>query len=268
MPAHDRLQAKLESGLTALGLTLPQAAPARLLDYLALLERWNATYNLTAVRDPDEMVTRHLLDSLAVQPFVRGMTLADLGTGPGLPGIPLAIAAPERAVALVDSNGKKARFLREAVRALKLANATVIESRVEAVEGSYHCITARAFASLADMLAWGGHLLAPDGTWLALKGRHPADELAGMPRGFHVLAIEPLRVPGLDAERHVVVISRSREGLDEPTLDSSARAGSGTSPDPAMSSRAFTRSRRGMPSLARGISEPVQRFRSEPAVQP
>jgi len=206
---RGRLKSRLESGLARLPLTLPDDAIARLLDYVELLARWNATYNLTAVRDPGEMVTRHLLDSLAVQPYVQGATLADLGTGPGLPGIPLALAAPERSVTLVDSNGKKTRFLREAVRALKLANVRVVESRVEALTGQYDCITARAFASLADMLGWGGGLLAPGGTWLALKGRRPADELPGVPAGFDVVAIHALDVPDLDAERHVVVIKRS-----------------------------------------------------------
>jgi 16S rRNA (guanine527-N7)-methyltransferase len=164
---RDTLRTQLLDGIAALGLTLPADAPARLLDYLALLQRWNAAYNLTAVRDPAQMVTRHLLDSLAIAPFVQGDTLADLGSGAGLPGIPLAIAAPQRVVTLVDTNGKKARFLREAARTLDLANVRVAQQRVEDVTGRFDCITARAFASLADMLAWGGHLLAPAGRWLA-----------------------------------------------------------------------------------------------------
>jgi 16S rRNA (guanine527-N7)-methyltransferase len=178
------------------------------------VHRWNATYNLSAIRDPAEMVTRHLLDSIAVVPYVRGATLADLGTGAGLPGIPLALVAPERAVTLVDSNGKKTRFLRAAVRELGLANVRVVEGRVEAATGRFDCVTARAFASLADMLGWGGHLLAPGGRWLALKGRFPQDELASLPPGFAVQAVEPLAVPGLDAERHVVIITGS--GADAP----------------------------------------------------
>jgi 16S rRNA (guanine527-N7)-methyltransferase len=208
MAARDALQAQLEQGIAALGLTLPAEAVPRLLDYLALLERWNAAYNLTAVRDPAEMVTRHLLDSLAVLPFVHGRTLADLGTGPGLPGIVLAIAAPGREVLLVDSNGKKVRFLREAIRALKLEGVRAEQSRVEDVAGQFDCVTARAFASLADMLAWGGHLLAPDGTWLAMKGKQPEDELPGIPDGFVVRATHELHVPGLPAERHLLVLGR------------------------------------------------------------
>src|SRR5690242_18837835 len=182
-PRHA-LHQRLEQGLAALGLALPAGAVERLLDYQALLERWNGTYNLTAVRDGADMVTRHLLDSLAILPHVTGASLADLGTGPGLPGIPLAIAAPGREVLLVDSNGKKVRFLREAIRSLKLDGVRAVQSRVEEVQGQFDCITARAFASLSDMLAWGGHLLAPGGTWLAMKGPSADDELAGMPAGF------------------------------------------------------------------------------------
>jgi len=209
MADRDLLRRRLVAGLSALSLALDDAAIERLLDYVELLERWNAAYNLTAVRDPAEMVTRHLLDSLAIAPHVTGATLADLGSGAGLPGIPLAIAVPEREILLVDSNGKKARFLREAVRKLALAKTRVAESRVENVEGTFECITARAFASLGDMLAWGGHLLAPNGRWLALKGRFPDDELAGVPAAFEIDKTIELNVPGLDAERHLVILKRS-----------------------------------------------------------
>jgi 16S rRNA (guanine527-N7)-methyltransferase len=210
MPAMPTaaLQDQLERGVAALGLALPAGAVQRLLDYRALLERWNAAYNLTAVRDPAEQVTRHLLDSLAILPYVQGDTLADLGTGPGLPGIPLAIAAPGRQVLLVDSNGKKVRFLREAIRALKLEGVQAVQSRVEDVPGQFDCITARAFASLADMLAWGGRLLAPRGVWLAMKGQAPDEELPGVPAGFAVRAVHALAVPGLAARRHLVVLGR------------------------------------------------------------
>ena len=136
----------------------------------------------------------------AIEPAIRaalaeaGVTLADLGTGPGLPGIPLAIAAPGRQVLLVDSNGKKVRFLREAIRSLKLEGVRAVQSRVEDVEGLFDCVTARAFASLADMLAWGGHLLAPQGIWLAMKGKSPDDELSGVPAAFQVRAIHARRM--------------------------------------------------------------------------
>jgi 16S rRNA (guanine527-N7)-methyltransferase len=208
MADRESLRQRLCTGISELGLALDDAAIERLLAYVELLERWNAAYNLTAVRDPADMVTRHLIDSLAIVPHVRGATLADLGSGAGLPGIPLAIVAPERDILLVDSNGKKARFLREAVRRLGLARVRVAESRVENVEGSFDCITARAFASLAEMLGWGGHLLARDGIWLALKGRFPEDELAAVPADFRVEDVIALRVPGLDAERHLVVVRR------------------------------------------------------------
>jgi 16S rRNA (guanine527-N7)-methyltransferase len=214
MSDGDRLRQRLCAGLAALPLELPDAAIATLLAYVGLLARWNATYNLSAVRDPAEMVTRHLLDSLSIVPLVRGASLVDLGSGAGLPGIPLAIVAPERRVSVVDSNGKKTRFLRAAVRELGLANVTVVESRVEAVPGTFDCITARAFASLADMLGWGGHLLTPGGVWLALKGRFPQDELAAVPAGFVIDTVLPLRVPGLDAERHAVIIRRSGDVPD------------------------------------------------------
>lgn len=211
--ARDPLRKRLDAGLAALGIALDDAAIERLLDYVDLLERWNAAYNLTAVRDPAEMVTRHLIDSLAILPYVSGATLADLGSGAGLPGIPLAIAAPARETLLVDSNGKKARFLREAVRRLELRHVRVAESRVEDVAGTFDCITARAFASLGEMLGWGGHLLAPDGVWLAMKGRAPEDELDAVPREFRVEKVVTLNVPGLDAERHLVILKRSASSV-------------------------------------------------------
>lgn len=205
--ADPDLRLPLETGLQALGLD-PALAPP-LLDYLALLVRWNRTYNLTAVRDPREMVTRHLLDSLALAPHLDGVAdLADLGTGAGLPGIPLAIARPALRVALVESNGKKARFLRHAVRTLALDNATVHESRAEALDRPAHfdAITARALATLADIIGFGGHLLRPGGRLLALKGSRPDEEIATLPDGWHAGDLIPLRVPGLDADRHLAIV--------------------------------------------------------------
>ena len=203
-----KLHARLQTGIAELGLAPSADATERLLDYLDLLSRWNAAYNLTAVRDPSDMVERHLLDSLAVAPFVRGDSLADLGTGAGLPGIPLAILEPERRCVLIDSNGKKTRFLREAVRTLGLANVRVEQARVEDARGHYDCITARAFATLGEMLTLGGHLLAPAGTWLALKGVLKKEEILGIPVGFVVTDVKPLSVPGLGAARHVAIIRR------------------------------------------------------------
>jgi 16S rRNA (guanine527-N7)-methyltransferase len=199
-------------------LDVPADAQAKLLAYLDLLARWNRTYNLTAVRDPDDMVSRHLLDSLAVLPFVHGRSLADLGSGAGLPGIPLAIARPEIAVTLVESNGKKARFLREVIRSLPLANVAVAQARVQDTPGAFDTITARAFASLPDMLAWGGHLLAPDGRWLALKGHVDAAELDAVPRGFRVAKVHELQVPGTDGERCVVEVRAPGPATRGPTM--------------------------------------------------
>ncbi|MGN6514058.1 MAG: 16S rRNA (guanine(527)-N(7))-methyltransferase RsmG [Lysobacteraceae bacterium] len=206
--AFPELRGELEAGLAALGLDAALAAP--LLAYLALLHRWNGTYNLTAIRDPRGMVAKHLLDSLAMHAAVADGSLADLGTGPGLPGIPLAIARPGLRVTLVESNGKKARFLREAVRTLRLGNAEVAESRIEALDrpGAYDQLTARALATLPQIVALGGHLLKRGGRLLAMKGARPDDEIAGLPAGWWLESVQPLTVPGLAAERHLVVVSR------------------------------------------------------------
>lgn len=206
--SFPELRGELDAGLAALGLSPALSGP--LLAYLALLVRWNATYNLTAIRDPREMVSKHLLDSLAMAAHVADGTLADLGTGPGLPGIPLAIARPGLRVTLVESNGKKARFLRAAVRELGLPNAEVAESRIEALDrpGAFDQITARALATLPQIIAFGGHLLKRDGRLLAMKGTRPVDEIADLPAGWWVESVQPLTVPGLAAERHLVVIAR------------------------------------------------------------
>lgn len=209
MPSSPPLVSQIADGLATMQIDLSPDVQAKLLAYLDLLAKWNRTYNLTAVRDPADMVSRHLLDSLAVLPFVHGNTLADLGSGAGLPGVPLAIARPGLAVTLVESNGKKARFLREAARSLPLVNVRVAQARVQDATGSFDTVTARAFASLADMLTWGGHLLAPAGRWLALKGHADTAETAAIPAAFRVLATHPLRVPGSDGERCVVELDRA-----------------------------------------------------------
>ena len=210
------IEAGLRRGLSAMELDADALAPP-LLAYLALLARWNRTYNLTAIREPRQMVPLHLLDSLAMHAHVAtlarsGAMLADLGTGPGLPGIPLAIANPALRVTLVESNGKKARFLREAVRQLGLGNARVAESRAEALDepGAYDALTARALATLPDIIEVGGHLLKPGGALLAMKGVVPHEEIAALPAGWQVRSIDALAVPGLDAERHLVVVQRNR----------------------------------------------------------
>lgn len=213
--ATDRaaMYAQLRAGVAELGLAVGPAAFDTLLDYIELLARWNTAYNLTAVRDPAAMVAGHLLDSLAVAHLVRGDTLADIGSGAGLPGIPLAIIAPDRAVTLIDSNGKKARFLREAARSLRLANVRIEAQRVEAVHGQFDTVTARAFASLADMLRLAGHLIAPHGVLIALKGQLNRDEILAVPEGFAVADVQPLCVPGLAAARHAVIIQRAQAVL-------------------------------------------------------
>lgn len=201
---------ELERGLDALGID--RAHADALLAYLALLQRWNRTYNLTAIRDPQAMVSKHLLDALSMHRHVAGIgQLADLGTGPGLPGIPLALVHPGTTISLVESSGKKARFLREAVRTLGLGNARVIEARIEAHDaaGAYDAITARALGTLPMILEHGGHLLAAHGRLLAMKGAVPHEEIAALPPGWRVAAAHRLPVPGLDAERHLLVVERA-----------------------------------------------------------
>jgi len=213
--ATDRaaMFAQLRAGVAELGLSPSAQAVEELLDYLELLSRWNAAYNLTAVRDPLAMVTSHLLDSLAVAHLVRGERLADIGSGAGLPGIPLAILSPERQVTLIDANGKKTRFLREAVRALRLVNVSIEAQRVENVSGEFDTVTARAFASIANMLHLAGHLLAADGILLALKGQLHKEEILGLPEGYVVSEVKALRVPGLAAARHAVIIQHARAAI-------------------------------------------------------
>lgn len=203
------LEPRLRAGLAALQLDADALAPP-LLAYLALLLRWNAAYNLTAIRDPHEMLGKHLLDSLAMAAFVPDAALADLGSGAGLPGIPLAIARPGCRVTLVESNGKKARFLREAVRVLGLPNARVAHSRAEALDepGAYAAITARALATLDRIVKVGGHLLAPHGRLLAMKAETVEVEAAALPAGWRLAAVHPLQVPGLAATRRLAIVER------------------------------------------------------------
>lgn len=211
------LDGPLEQGLAALGLDLPAAARRQLLDYLALLARWNRSINLTAVRDPREMLVRHLLDSLAVLLHLHGTRIADLGAGPGLPGIPLAIARPDLDVTLVDSNGKMARFQREAVRQLGLAGRChPVQDRVEAFDPGpdrrFETVLSRAYAPLDRFVASSRHLLAPGGRWLALKGQRPDAELAALPPDVRVEAVRALAVPGLAGQRHAIMMAGPAPG--------------------------------------------------------
>jgi 16S rRNA (guanine527-N7)-methyltransferase len=208
LPELDTATARswLQAGLAELGLALSTEQVGALATYLALLLRWNRSYNLTAVREPQQMVVRHLLDSLAIVPHLPPGDILDVGSGAGLPGIPLAVALPERALTLVDSNGKKTRFLFQVKTTLGLDTMAIHQGRVEnwRPEQCFDVITSRAFAALPDMARSCGHLLRPGGRFLAMKGQRPDDEMAACEGICRVLAITELRVPGLDGQRHLV----------------------------------------------------------------
>jgi len=199
---------ELKSAAAALGVALADAQVATLERYLDLLEKWNRVYNLTAIRERSRMVTHHLLDSLAVLPHVRGPRVLDVGSGAGLPGIPIAIAGPALQVTLLDSNHKKSAFLTQAVAELPLANVQVVTERVESwqPEARFDTIVSRAFAELGEFVALAGRLLAPQGVLAAMKGVHPFEEIGRLPQGYRVERVVRLSVPGLDAERHLVLM--------------------------------------------------------------
>ena len=203
-------KAGLKPGLEALGTKLPEGGEASLIRFVELLLKWNQAYNLTAVRDPDEMLTKHVLDSLAVLPHVRGTPVEDVGSGAGLPGIPLAVALPDTRFTLLDSNGKKTRFMTHAAAELGLKNVEVIQARAEAHRPPvpFATVLSRAFASLADFLELAGGGCAPGGRLLAMKGARPTEELRELPAGYRVIGVHPLKVPGLGAERCVVEIEK------------------------------------------------------------
>ena len=196
----------LANGLAGLGLNLPEAAQQKLLAFRDLLLKWNKTYNLTALRDPAQAISHHLLDSLAILPHVGGGTLLDVGSGGGLPAIPLAIARPDLAVSMVDTVQKKASFLQQAVIELALGHVTVHHARVETMQGQYDQISSRAFAEIALFVSLTRHLLGPGGRWLAMKGLRPDDELQALPADVTVEAVMPIAVPGLAAERHLIIL--------------------------------------------------------------
>ncbi len=196
------IKEKLIEGMQQLGLDF---SCDKLLQYLALLHKWNQAYNLTAVRDLDGMVTRHILDSLAVVPWLRGTHLLDVGTGPGLPGIPLALARPDLQIVLLDSNGKKIRFLQEVKRVLSLPNVEIVQARSEDYHraGGFDTVVSRAFSDLQQMITWTRHLIATDGIWLAMKGRNPDAELATIQ---HPYRVETYSVAGVEGERCCIII--------------------------------------------------------------
>ena len=205
------LEAALRQGLVDLGLVLDDVQVQRLLDYLDLIQKWTKVYNLTAVRNPEEMLTHHLLDSLAVIAPLRrqlaaagleqGARLLDVGSGAGLPGIVIAICCPSMTVHCVDTVAKKAAFIQQVAVSLKLPNLRGIHARVESLTDPYDVVSSRAFASLVDFTSWSAGALAEKGVWMGMKGKHPADELAALPASVNVFHVEQLKVPGLDAER-------------------------------------------------------------------
>ncbi|WP_343591087.1 16S rRNA (guanine(527)-N(7))-methyltransferase RsmG [Paracidovorax wautersii] len=220
---HNPLLQPLQRGIEALGLTLSDAQQQQLLDFLALLQKWNKVYNLTAVRDPQEMLTHHLLDSLAaVPPLQRHLAaeagqgeaaatqrLLDVGSGGGLPGVVFAICCPTLDVSCVDTVAKKAAFIQQTAATLRLPHLHGLHARVETLARPFDVVSCRAFASLPDFTTWSNGALKEGGTWLAMKGKHPADEIAALPAGVSVSHVEPLAVPGLDAERCIVWMRRA-----------------------------------------------------------
>jgi 16S rRNA (guanine527-N7)-methyltransferase len=196
----------LAAGALELNLAANAEQLTALLTLVDLLEAGNARFNLTAIRDREGMLRKHVLDSLTLQPYLRGTRIADIGTGAGFPGLPLAIVNPERRFTLVEGTGKKARFVEETAERLRLANTTVQHARAESYRPFelFDTVVARALAPLADFVAYAGHLCAPGGRLLAMKGRRPDDELAATPKSFRVVAVHRLKVPGLDDERHLV----------------------------------------------------------------
>jgi len=206
------LAAELARGLDALHLTLADAIQNKLLDYIALVQKWNRVYNLTAVRDPARMLTHHVLDSLAVVPHLGGGRILDVGSGAGLPGIPIAAALPKSQVILLESSHKKSTFLNQAAIELGLKNVNVENTRAEAWRPNdlFDIVISRAFSDLGEFIAVAAHLCAPEGVLVAMKGVYPYDELNQIPDGYRVHGVTPLVVPGLAAERHLVRIEAVR----------------------------------------------------------
>jgi 16S rRNA (guanine527-N7)-methyltransferase len=201
---------RIDQGCRALGLEVDPAQLARLAGLVGLLQKWNRVYNLTAVRDPDAMVSRHILDSLAVLPFLRGDSLLDVGTGAGFPGLPLAILRPDLAIVLLDSSAKKLRFVRQAVAELGLANVEAVQARMQEYQPAraFDMVISRAVANLDELYRQSWHLLAAGGRMLFMKGSVPEAEMAAFPPGPEALHTERLHIPGLDAERHLLWLDR------------------------------------------------------------
>ncbi|WP_455818517.1 16S rRNA (guanine(527)-N(7))-methyltransferase RsmG [Pseudomonas cerasi] len=202
---------KLSVLLKSAGISLSDQQKQQLVGYVEMLHKWNKAYNLTSVRDPEQMLIRHILDSIVVEPHLSGDRFIDVGTGPGLPGIPLAIVRPQSHFTLLDSLGKRVRFLKQVQHELKLENISPVQSRVEdfPAEPPFDGVISRAFASLTDMVTWCHHLPGQHGRFYALKGVLPQDEIAALPVGLSVVKVLPLSVPQLEGERHLVIIAPS-----------------------------------------------------------
>jgi 16S rRNA (guanine527-N7)-methyltransferase len=211
VPRQGELHRLLQRGIAELGLELDPGVPGKLLGHLELLDKWNRVHNLTSIRDAERAISVHLLDSLAVVPYVSGPRLLDAGSGAGFPGLPVALARPDLQVDLLDSNHKKCAFLRQAVAEAGAKNAKVVCERVEAYRPAnlYDCILSRALADIAEIVALTEHLLAPGGVIAAMKGVHPFEEIERVPPGFRVRQVHALSVPGLGAERHLVLVERA-----------------------------------------------------------
>jgi 16S rRNA (guanine527-N7)-methyltransferase len=210
----------LAAGARELALDLDLGTIESLLRLVDELELGNAQFNLTAIRDRPGMLRKHVLDSLSLQPYLRGVRVADIGTGAGYPGLPLAIVNPRSRFTLVEATGKKARFVEQTVQRLGLNHVQVVNARAENYRPFelFDTVVARALSSLADFAAYAGHLCAPDGRLLAMKGKRPDEEISALPKSFRVLAVHRLKVPGLDDERHLVELSPARPSPERPTL--------------------------------------------------
>ncbi|GAA4503499.1 16S rRNA (guanine(527)-N(7))-methyltransferase RsmG [Pseudaeromonas paramecii] len=204
------LAQRLDDLLAQTSLVVTDPQKQQLLALVGLLHKWNKAYNLTSVREPGDMLVKHILDSLVVSPWLQGRRFIDVGTGPGLPGLPLAILNPDKEFVLLDSLGKRIRFIRQVIHELGLTNVTPVQSRVEEYqpEQGFDGVLSRAFASLLDMLDWCQHLPSAEGRFLALKGVCPDEELTSLPAGLSVEAVQPLHVPELGAERHLIIIKK------------------------------------------------------------
>lgn len=202
----------LAAGARDLGIALGSSHCETLLGLVDELELANAQFNLTAIRDRFGMLQKHVLDSLTLQPYLRGIRVADIGTGPGFPGLPLAVVNPRRSFTLIEATGKKARFVEQTAQRLNIDNVQVVHSRAETYRPFelFDTVAARALSSLADFAAYAGHLCAPDGRLLAMKGKRPDEEISALPKSFRVIAVHRLKVPGLDDERHLVELSPVR----------------------------------------------------------